>query len=171
MPSALDVANYFLSIQEQESDITDLKLQKLCTYAQAFSLAALGRPLFEEDVQAWTHGPVIESLYKAYSRYGNQVIPASGMSEKYAREPFDDEQKFILEIIKNNHFRRSPGDLREKSHTDFYADWGSKKVISKDEMQHSFSNHPILVKLKHAGTTSSDRCLANRQEVLDALGI
>lgn len=45
-----------------------MKLQKLCYYAQAYALAD-GHQLFDEDFQAWQHGPVIYDLYNKYKDY------------------------------------------------------------------------------------------------------
>ncbi len=45
-----------------------MKLQKLCYYAQGYSLAE-GKELFSEDFQAWQHGPVIYELYSKYNHY------------------------------------------------------------------------------------------------------
>lgn len=55
-----DVAEYILS----ESDtITAMKLERLCYYAQAWSLVWDERPLFDEEFQAWANGPVCPELY------------------------------------------------------------------------------------------------------------
>jgi len=51
-----------------EESPTPMKLQKLCYYAQGYSLAD-GNQLFDEDFQAWQHGPVIYSLYSKYKDY------------------------------------------------------------------------------------------------------
>ena len=55
-----EVANYFLKKQEEKNSgerITNLKIQKLCYYAQGFTLAKLGRPLFFDDIEKWTTWP------------------------------------------------------------------------------------------------------------------
>jgi len=58
----------------QES-LTPMKLQKLCYYAQAIYMTTQdGEPLFEEDFEAWTHGPVIRALYEKYKDYGWKSI-------------------------------------------------------------------------------------------------
>lgn len=51
----------------QESP-TPMKLQKLCYYAQGYSLAR-GNELFPEEFEAWQHGPVIRVLYEQYCDY------------------------------------------------------------------------------------------------------
>jgi uncharacterized phage-associated protein len=63
MASVFDVAQYILTKQET---MTAMKLQKLCYYAQAWSLVWDEAPLFQEDIQAWVNGPVIPDLYAAH---------------------------------------------------------------------------------------------------------
>lgn len=63
--SALDVASYIIS---RDRSITTLQLQKLVYYAQAWSLAWDGRPLFDDKIEAWQNGPVVPRLYSAHRR-------------------------------------------------------------------------------------------------------
>ncbi|MBW4552995.1 MAG: DUF4065 domain-containing protein [Aphanocapsa sp. GSE-SYN-MK-11-07L] len=72
-----DVAKYFLSLTDEDSGdlISNLKLQKLVYYAQGFHLALYDEPLFEERIEAWTHGPVVPDLYSAYKHLGLNAIP------------------------------------------------------------------------------------------------
>lgn len=64
MISALDVAKYLLRYQdEQNPEITNQKLQKLLYYAQGLSLAIYGKPIFNENILAWSYGPVVRSVY------------------------------------------------------------------------------------------------------------
>ncbi|MGB3692450.1 MAG: type II toxin-antitoxin system antitoxin SocA domain-containing protein [Spirulinaceae cyanobacterium] len=75
MLSCFDIANYFIWLaNETGSFISNLKLQKLVYYAQAWHLALHEKPLFEEDFQAWVHGPVIPVLYQKYKGFGWQPI-------------------------------------------------------------------------------------------------
>ena len=75
--SAQDVANYFLSLPDEEAGdlISNLKLQKLCYYAQGFYLAFFNRLLFDDQIEAWQHGPVVKKLYHKYKEHGNMGIP------------------------------------------------------------------------------------------------
>lgn len=66
------VAKYFLS----KSRMTHKKLQKLCYYAQAWHCAFYkNKPLFENRIEAWVHGPVSPELYYRYYNYGWNEIP------------------------------------------------------------------------------------------------
>ncbi len=72
MENVHDIANWFLS----HESMTHKKLQKLCYYAQAWYCALYdGTPLFEDEIQAWIHGPVITSLYPKYADYRWMPIP------------------------------------------------------------------------------------------------
>jgi uncharacterized phage-associated protein len=64
------VADFLLTeCREQGEVLTNLKLQKLLYYSQAWFLALNDRALFEEDFQAWAHGPVLPSQYHRFKEY------------------------------------------------------------------------------------------------------
>ena len=67
MLTCYDIAKYFLAQADEEIGdlISNLKLQKLVYYAQGFYLALHDEALFPEDIEAWTHGPVVPVLYHA----------------------------------------------------------------------------------------------------------
>lgn len=50
-------------------DITPLALQKALYYVQGFYYAFEESFLFDEDCEAWVHGPVYRSIYNRYSSY------------------------------------------------------------------------------------------------------
>ena len=77
--TVLDVAQWFLA----KEPMTHKKLQKLCYYAQAWHLALLNEPLFNENVEAWIHGPVIPALYAKYADYGWSDIPTRESSAQF----------------------------------------------------------------------------------------
>lgn len=60
MANVFDTARYIL---EKKGPMSTMKLQKLCYYAQAWSLVWDDSPLFEEDFQAWANGPVCPQLF------------------------------------------------------------------------------------------------------------
>ena len=74
---AIEIAQFFINATDRSvgDSITHLKVQKLVYYAQGWSLALLGRPLFSEDLQAWTHGPVAESVWKQYNKHSWNALP------------------------------------------------------------------------------------------------
>jgi uncharacterized phage-associated protein len=91
-------ATDFLLIESRERGevLTNLKLQKLLYYAQAWHLALDDIPLFDEDFQAWVHGPVLPTQYFRFRDFRWQPIIA-----EIGKPDIDDENlaAFLEEII------------------------------------------------------------------------
>ncbi len=68
--SGLDVAIYILS----KVKCTHLSLEKIVYFAYAEYLCERHERLFEDRIFAFTHGPVIESVYETYKRGGYQYV-------------------------------------------------------------------------------------------------
>ena len=69
MANIFDTAKYIL---QKYDHLSTMKLQKLCYYAQAWSLVWDDEPLFNEDFQAWANGPVCPDLFDLH--HGKSVI-------------------------------------------------------------------------------------------------
>ena len=76
MLSCFDVANYFLSLVDEDCGdlMSNLKLQKLLYYAQGLWLSIKGQPLFNENLEAWAYGPVVPEVYHQYKHFGHQPL-------------------------------------------------------------------------------------------------
>ncbi len=75
MVDALTVGNSILDRAQQENkDITPMKLQKLiyCLYKEYYK--STGHPLFDERFEPWKYGPVLRSVYGAFKKYGPNAI-------------------------------------------------------------------------------------------------
>lgn len=112
-----EVAQYFLSkINEEYGDcISNLKLQKLVYFAQGFVLAITGKTLFEEDIVAWQHGPVVKSLYNKYKSNGSNCI---SKPEKFNLKNLIKNKDLteILDEVYNTYGQFSAWKLRELTH-------------------------------------------------------
>ena len=76
MYSALDVARYIIwYCKKQGYSISNLKLQKILYFVQANFLVSIGRPCFEEDIEAWDFGPVVPEVYHEFKLFGSSDIP------------------------------------------------------------------------------------------------
>lgn len=89
------VANHILNYGHKHGiEITNLKLQKLVYFAQGFALAKIAHPLYAEEIQAWTYGPVIPALYERVKAYGN--APIRGNIEAPDAIPTESEEARVI---------------------------------------------------------------------------
>jgi uncharacterized phage-associated protein len=73
--SAERIAETIISLSRKRGiGLTNLKLQKLLYYSQAWHLALQDRVLFNDAIEAWIHGPVVPSVFKRYRDYRWTVI-------------------------------------------------------------------------------------------------
>ena len=72
--SARTVANHFVELFHDLGGVSNLKLQKLLYYAQAWHLALYDEPLFQDRLEAWVHGPVVPPVFGAFKHNGWQPI-------------------------------------------------------------------------------------------------
>ncbi|QAA31337.1 type II toxin-antitoxin system antitoxin SocA domain-containing protein [Clostridium manihotivorum] len=90
------VGNYLVSKCE---DITPLALQKLLYYVQGFYYAFTNQFIFEENCEAWIHGPVYRDIYFKYKEY---KFDPMGISEVIDNFNLTVSEKAIIDsVIKN----------------------------------------------------------------------
>jgi len=139
--TASQIADWFLARVDREAgdSITHLKLQKLVYYAQAWALALLGEPLFDEDLQAWTHGPVVRSLFERFKGNGWEALCGSGNAPK-----LDKKTKELLDEVFRVYGEHGAKTLERLSHCE--APWKEARgdcapeercenIISKESIQ------------------------------------
>lgn len=61
--SARDVSAYILSKLAQDRKLETVKLQRLLWFCQGWHYGAYNTPLFAEDFEAWTLGPVVPAIH------------------------------------------------------------------------------------------------------------
>lgn len=114
--NAWDVADYFLANAGEGvcDSVSNLKLQKLLYYAQGFHVAIRdGDPLFREMIVAWDYGPVVESIYHCYKRYGCQGIDRSSGIDVQAYPP---ESRELLDTVSRVYGQFSAERLIDMTH-------------------------------------------------------
>ena len=113
--NANQIAEYFLAKTNEEvgDQISNLKLQKLCYYAQGLALAARKSPFFDNRIEAWAHGPVVPLLYQIYKDHGANGIPAPA---DFDLDAFDAADRMILDDVYDYYGQYSAWRLREMTH-------------------------------------------------------
>ena len=138
MLSALDVAKYFLFIAFQNGDtITNLKMQKLLYYAQAWYMVNNnGKLLFRDEIQAWKYGPVVPAVYQFFKEYNSYPIHHSVTESDIAIVP--QHERDFLDEFAVEYFSMSATELVSMTHNE--APWktayskGNNAVINTTEM-------------------------------------
>ncbi|BBY22693.1 Panacea domain-containing protein [Mycobacterium stomatepiae] len=114
--TAREIAEWFLAwADDTEADISNLKLQKLLYYAQGHYLATSGKPLFDDEIQAWAHGPVVPAVYHAFKSYGRGPIDFDEIGEDFDWDRFKGVEEFVLHIW-GRYGSLAAWTLREKTH-------------------------------------------------------
>ena len=139
--TAEETALYFLAKADEDVGdlISNLKLQKLCYYAQGVGMVARGQPLFDDRIEAWLHGPVVPELYKKYRQHGSNGIPPVTDLDVDTYDPAD---RMVLDDVYDYYGQYSAWRLREMTHNE--APWkdaykeGANNVISPEALVEYF---------------------------------
>lgn len=141
--TANQVADTLIALARQKNiEITNLKLQKLLYYAQAWSLVLRREPLFEEDFEAWVHGPVLPSVFQRFKSYRWNPIAEDV-------KPIQDAQIIShLEKVMKVYGNATAGQLERQTHREapwkdarygLEPDESSNNVVTKQSMKTFYS--------------------------------
>ena len=137
--TASDVAKYLIaSFQKRKKEISNLKLQKLLYYAQAWYLVFYDVPLFDDSIEAWVHGPVVRSVFQEYRKFGWKPVQTKDAGSITAKEITD----HLNEVI------RAYGDfdafaLEQRTHRE--APWrDARGNLEPDEPSHRVITHEAM---------------------------
>lgn len=138
--TADQIADYFLAKANAEVGdvLTNLKLQKLCYYAQGVALAVRDRALFEEPIEAWLHGPVVPPLYRRFKECGGASIPPI---EDLDLDAYAEADRRILDDVYDFYGQYSAWRLRDMTHAeppwqDAYARGGNVTITHAALREH-----------------------------------
>lgn len=145
---ANNIANYLIFLasqenQEKERDgITNLKLQKMLYFSQAYYLAMFDKPLFKEKIEAWEYGPVVREVYDNFKK--NKSNPITIIKDESV---IKEEDKEIIRRVWNIFGAYSASRLVEivHSHTPWKdANISRDRIISNKMIKDYYS--PLLNK-------------------------
>ncbi len=128
-------------------EITPLALQKLLYISQGFYKAFTGDYLFQDDCEAWVHGPVYRKVYSKYKDHGYNPIEEKGF--EYGEMKLTTAEKELLDSIIRYFGCYSGKVLKKMTHTE--EPWriarkgvsdheGSDRVIDKESISKYFND-------------------------------
>jgi uncharacterized phage-associated protein len=147
--TASRLADYFIWFaNDVGSYLSNHKLQKLLYYAQAWYLAFEGTPLFDEDFEAWVHGPTIPALFYEYKKQ----FDWKPILKEVEKPEFPEEVQEFLDELCDEYFFCDAYELelmvrREdpwiKARGNLPKDEPSHAIISKELMRNFYKNRVI----------------------------
>lgn len=112
--TALDIAHWFIN----KEDMTPKKVQKLVYYAYSWFLVYFNETeddiefeLFDNNIEAWVHGPVVDEIYQKYKEYGYNPI-----KKKYEGLEIEEETEEVLEEVWKKYGHLSADELERLTH-------------------------------------------------------
>jgi uncharacterized phage-associated protein len=114
--AAFDVAKWFINRVDREAgdSITHLKVQKLLYFAEAWHQVSHGKELFNEQIEAWAHGPVVREVYTRLADFGWQALD----SIEPPPPDFPQETVETLELVVDLYDQFTAKQLEELTHLD-----------------------------------------------------
>lgn len=145
------VANLFIlfGIEDENAEyITNLKLNKLMYFADAWSLILFDRPLFNEPILAWKYGPVVPSIYHKYKSMGKK--PIMHVDNDFNLSLLSDDELQLISSVMAQYGKFSAEGLVDLTHAPgapwekiYYSD-AQAKVIGNELIKTYFSRQPRL---------------------------
>jgi len=109
-------------IFEKAEDITPLTLQKLLYYVQGIFMVNYGKPLFDEECQAWEHGPVYKQVYNMFKGFKYSPIDDKRfVIFKNKIQLLTNEEKEVIDMVVNSFGMYSGKTLEYLTHKE--APW------------------------------------------------
>ena len=146
---AVDIANFYINLANNisDEDMTNIKVNKMIYFAQAWSLLRLKRPLFEEDIEAWPLGPVVPNVYQTFKPCGRERI-RDVSDDSYSEDIFSTEDLELLIDVAREYGQYTAGRLVDITH-ESGDPWKitmdeNKKIIDKEIIKQCFSKKRML---------------------------
>ena len=141
MANVFDVAKYIL---HKQGPMTTMKLEKLTYYSQAWSLAWDDVPLFDEEFEAWSIGPVCPKLFE---KHKGMFVVNESLFPDVDDYDFSEDQIATMDAVLDYYGDKEPQWLSELTHKEL--PWKAARagcapgeycnnVISKESMQYYY---------------------------------
>lgn len=155
--SAIAIANLIIKIASEYSrTVTNLQLQKILYFLQAYFLIETNEPLINSKFSRWPYGPVIKEVYHIFSSYGASAINVTDMKDNILLANLEIEEinsnifgkheinvkKFIIKLID-----KVPWELVELTHEQSIWKQYESEILRYEAPD--YSNAEIVLEFKN----------------------
>lgn len=136
-------------IFKKAEEVTPLALQKMLYYIQGIYMVLFGVELFDEECEAWAHGPVFKDVYEVFKNFKYNPIDDTRFSMLQNRfNELSDHEKKVIDLVVESFGMYSGKTLEQITHRE--TPWmnarvnclpgePSNEVISKRSIKEYFS--------------------------------
>lgn len=142
----LTISYIFKSVEE----ITPLALQKMLYYIQGIHMLMFDEELFDEDCQAWVHGPAYEDVYEVFKNF--KYNPIDDIRFTMFQNRFDElsnDEKKVIDLVVDSFGMYSGKALEKITHVEtpwkevrknYLSNEPSHEIIPKEAIKLYFSD-------------------------------
>lgn len=113
----MDIARYIIvRCSELGKPVSNLQLQKILYYIQLNFLRSFGNVAFNEEIEAWRHGPVVPEVYWEFNIYGRQGIELPSGEINYAGIFRNKDEQELTDSVIMGCLSITPWELVDRSH-------------------------------------------------------
>ncbi len=144
-PSAIHVARILIELAEEDRDVdqelmTHMKLQKLLYYVQGWSLARRGQSAFDDQLEAWAHGPVVRAVHNQLRGTGKNPIAKIQLEEG----PVDADLRSFIACVWMDYRSLSAIELRNVTHKESPWKDAWAKRVSPDRCEEIITEEALV---------------------------
>jgi uncharacterized phage-associated protein len=114
------ICDYIILRHKSDEDLplSNIKLQKILYYVQAWHLAFKKEPLFNSKFQAWVHGPVNREIYGRFNatKYLYSEINLSDVIDTEVTSKLNKDEISHINLVLDAYSKYSGIDLEEMTH-------------------------------------------------------
>lgn len=123
-----------LYILNSRYEITNMSLQKLLYYIEAFSEILLKKRIFDNRCEAWMYGPVYPEIYEKYKSFGSSQILVDKID---LSDSLSAEVREVIDYVLNQYAIYNGVTLKDLSHSedpwkDAHEGYGEKEHCTEE---------------------------------------
>ena len=125
--------------EERKMVLSPMKLIKLVYISHGWMLGLYGRPLIQENAEAWRYGPVIPELYFKVKKFRSKPVRPDEVFDELKDETFDEYESSLMDEVLEIYGKRTAIQLSQLTHSpnspwDLTYNGDSRSLVISDQL-------------------------------------